>query len=83
MSSWLAWNEPNNPVFMRPQYVRVKSTWVIQSARDYARICNAIVEGIHSAKGGRSWCGVTGPRGNNNPNSGRWNRFRRWHSSWR
>ena len=71
VSSWLAWNEPNNPVFMRPQYVRVGSTWVIQSARDYARICNAIVEGIHSVKGGKVACGVTGPRGNNNPNSGR------------
>ena len=22
VSSWVAWNEPNNPVFMRPQYVR-------------------------------------------------------------
>ncbi len=71
VSSWIAWNEPNNPVFMRPQYVRSGSTWVIQSARDYARICNAIVAGIHSAKGGKVACGVTAPRGNNNPNSGR------------
>jgi len=71
VSSWIAWNEPNNPVFMRPQYVRSGSTWVIQSARDYARICNAIVEGIHTAKGGKVACGVTAPRGNNNPNSGR------------
>jgi hypothetical protein len=71
VSSWVAWNEPNNPVFMRPQYVRSGSTWVIQSARDYARICNAIVAGIHSAKGGKVACGVTAPRGNNNPNSGR------------
>ena len=71
VGSWIAWNEPNNPVFMRPQYVRVGSTWVIQSAKDYARICNAIVAGIHSAKGGKVACGVTAPRGNNNPNSGR------------
>ena len=71
VGNWIAWNEPNNPVFMRPQYVRSGSTWVIQSAKDYARICNAIVAGIHSVKGGKVACGVTGPRGNNNPNSGR------------
>jgi hypothetical protein len=71
VSSWIAWNEPNNPVFMRPQYVRSGSAWVIQSAKDYSRICNAIVQGIHSAKGGKVACGVTAPRGNNNPSSGR------------
>lgn len=71
VSSWMAWNEPNNPVFMRPQYVRSGSKWVIQSAKDYARICNAIVTAIHAAKGGKVACGVTSPRGNNNPNSGR------------
>ena len=71
VSSWVAWNEPNNPVFMRPQYVRSGSRWVIQSAKDYARICNAIVTAIHVAKGGKVACGVTSPRGNNNPNSGR------------
>ncbi len=48
VASWIAWNEPNNPVFMRPQFVRAGNTWVIQSAKDYARICNAIVTGIHS-----------------------------------
>jgi hypothetical protein len=71
VSSWIAWNEPNNPVFMRPQYVRSGSAWIIQSAKDYARICNAIVQGIHSVEGGKVACGVTAPRGNNNPNSGR------------
>ena len=71
VSSWLAWNEPNNPVFLRPQYVRSGSTWVIQSAKDYARICNAIVQGVHQVKGGKVACGVTGPRGNNNPSTER------------
>ena len=33
---WTAWNEPNSPVFLRPQYKRVGTTWVVQSARDYA-----------------------------------------------
>jgi hypothetical protein len=71
---WIAWNEPNNPVFLKPQYVRrqFRSGWVIQSARDYARICNAIVRGIKSVQpGSKVACGVTSPRGNNNPSSSR------------
>ena len=44
---------------------------MIQSAIDYAKICNAIVKGIRKTTIGASKvaCGVTGPRGNNNPNS--------------
>ena len=70
---WLAWNEPNNPAFLRPQYVTVKGQPVIQSAIDYAKICNAIVKGVRKTTVGASKvaCGVTGPRGNNNPNSSR------------
>ena len=76
---WLAWNEPNNPVFLRQQYRRIGGRWVIQSARDYARICNAIVIGIGAAdtevpflrEGQRVACGATAPRGNNNPRSSR------------
>ena len=71
VSSWLAWNEPNNPVFMIPQYVRSGSGWVLQSAKNYAGICNAIVQGVHSVNGGKVACGVTGPRGNNNPSTDR------------
>ena len=68
---WLAWNEPNNPVFLRPQYKKVKGKHVIQSAIDYAKICNAVVKGVRKTTVGASKvaCGVTGPRGNNNPNS--------------
>ena len=67
---WVAWNEPNNPVFLTPQFKRVSGTWVIQSARDYARICNAVVAGVRSGqKGGKVACGATAPRGNNNPSS--------------
>src|SRR5688572_17430576 len=65
---WLAWNEPNNPVFMFPQFRRVGRTVVRQAAKDYARICNAVVAGIHRAGPLRSEkiaCGVTAPRGNN------------------
>jgi len=70
---WLAWNEPNNPVFLTPQYTRRGSRWVVQSAIDYARICNAIYTGVHSAgvANERVACGVTAPRGNNDPSSSR------------
>jgi hypothetical protein len=75
VASWLAWNEPNNPVFLKPQFARdpsVAGGWTIQSARDYARICNAIVQGVKSVQPkAKLACGVTAPRGNNNPNSGR------------
>ncbi len=70
---WLAWNEPNNPAFLRPQYRRVAGGYVAQSPIDYARICNAIVKGITVTTVGASKvaCGITAPRGNNNPTSDR------------
>jgi len=67
---WIAWNEPNLRLGLIPQYRRIgPDRWVIQSAVDYARICNAIVDGIHGTglRGQRVACGVTAPRGNNNP----------------
>jgi hypothetical protein len=69
---WVAWNEPNNPVFLKQQYRRVGGTWVVQSARDYARICNAVVAGVRlGQRGGKVACGATAPRGNNSPASTR------------
>ena len=70
---WLAWNEPNNPAFLRPQYKKVNGAQTIQSAKDYAKICNAIVKGIRVTRVGAAKvaCGVTSPRGNNNPNTSR------------
>ncbi len=70
---WAAWNEPNNPVFLRPQFVKRGGKWVIQSAVDYAHICNAVYNGIHATmySGEKVACGVTAPRGNNNPRSAR------------
>ena len=70
---WLAWNEPNNPAFLRPQYKKVEGKQVIQSAIDYAKICNAVVKGIRVTRVGAAKvaCGVTSPRGNNNPNTSR------------
>jgi hypothetical protein len=68
---WAAWNEPNNPAFLRPQWVKRGGKWVVQSAISYAKICNAVYNGIHATrfKGEQVACGVTGPRGNNSPES--------------
>ena len=68
---WLAWNEPNNPVFLKPQFRRAGGRWVYESARSYARICNAVYAGVHAtlARGHKVGCGVTAPRGNNDPSS--------------
>jgi hypothetical protein len=70
---WLAWNEPNNPIFLTPQYKKTASGWTIQSAVDYAKICNAVYNGVHAtlAPSERVGCGVTSPRGNNDPNGDR------------
>jgi putative glycosyl hydrolase len=68
---WAAWNEPNNPAFLRPQFARKGGKWVIQSAIVYAKICNAVYDGVHATMytGERVACGVTAPRGNNSPGS--------------
>jgi hypothetical protein len=70
---WLAWNEPNNPIFLTPQYKKTAKGWTIQSAVNYAKICNAVYSGVHAtlAPSERVGCGVTSPRGNNNPNGDR------------
>jgi hypothetical protein len=70
---WLAWNEPNNPVFLSPQYKRVNGRQVRWAARDYARICNAVVKGVHAVavRSQKVACGATSPGGNNNPASSR------------
>lgn len=70
---WTAWNEPNNPVFLSPQYRRSGGRWVMQSARDYRRICDAVYNGVHATliKAEKVACGLTAPRGNNNPTGSR------------
>jgi hypothetical protein len=70
---WLAWNEPNNPIFLRPQWKRFRSGWRPQSAFDYAKICSAVWAGVHSTRlrGEKVACGATGPRGNDAPRSSR------------
>ncbi len=70
---WLAWNEPNNPVFLTPQWQKVGGKYVVQSAIAYAKICAAVYSGIHGTmnSGEQVACGATSPRGNNSPSSGR------------
>jgi hypothetical protein len=66
---WTAWNEPNNPIWLTPQW-RGRT---IVSARNYVKICNAVYSGVHASTlaGEKVACGVTGPRGNDNPRSSR------------
>jgi putative glycosyl hydrolase len=70
---WLAWNEPNNPIFLRPQWKMVARKWRVQAAYDYAKICSAISSGVHATRlaGQKVACGATGPRGNDAPRSSR------------
>ena len=76
VSMWTAWNEPNNPVYLSPQYKKVGKTWRVQSAADYAKICNAVMAGVHSQylgplPGETVACGVTAPKGNDAPATAR------------
>jgi hypothetical protein len=73
---WTAWNEPNNPVFLSPQYTKVGKVWQVTSAKNYAQICNAVMAGVHSPYLGplpdeHVACGVTDPKGNDAPSSSR------------
>jgi hypothetical protein len=71
---WLAWNEPNNPIFLAPQWGRInKKHYIPIAAKLYAGICNAVWSGVHSTKLSQEVvaCGATDPRGNNSPRSSR------------
>jgi len=69
---WLAWNEPNNNVFLKPQFARVHGSLHFAAAEAYARICNAVYTGVHSVGGPeRVACGATAPRGFNDPHAAR------------
>jgi hypothetical protein len=72
VSMWTAWNEPNSPAYLTPQYKKVGKTYRAESAYQYARICNAIYNGVHSPylgplQGEQVACGVTDPKGSDNP----------------
>ena len=71
---WLAWNEPNNPIFLAPQWGRInKKRFIPVAAINYARMCAAVYSGVHSTnlRGEVVACGATDPRGNNSPRSRR------------
>jgi hypothetical protein len=74
VSLWLAWNEPNNSVFLTPQFAQVNGRWQFVGAAAYARICNAVYTGVHAVGGPeRVACGATAPRGYNDPTAVRQN----------
>jgi hypothetical protein len=68
VKKWLAWNEPNNPVWLQQS----RGGRFI-SPRTYAQICNAVYQGVHATNfaGEQVACGATGPRGNNQARSSR------------
>jgi hypothetical protein len=70
---WLAWNEPNNPVFLSPQFRRVRGgRYAAWSPRIYSQMCNAIYSGVKAvSRANKVGCGVTAPRGNNAARSSR------------
>jgi hypothetical protein len=65
---WLAWNEPNNPLFLLPQWAKInKHRYIPVAARTYARMCEAVWSGVHATHLRKEvvGCGATDPRGNN------------------
>ena len=65
---WLAWNEPNNPVFLVPQWSKInKNRYVPVAAKVYAGMCRSIYQGVHATRLAKEvvGCGATDPRGNN------------------
>jgi hypothetical protein len=65
-----AWNEPNIPLFLRPQYRKVRGRWVPASPAVYARILTAMRNGIRSVQPTAQVAGgVTAPTGDLFPQS--------------
>ena len=78
---WLAWNEPNNPVFLKPQWAKIgrrctRSRITVRAhvprygpvgAKAYVGICTAIWTGVHASHLAKEvvGCGATDPHGNN------------------
>ena len=74
---WLAWNEPNNPVFLKPQWAKRRSrrydsrSPVAPSLRRHLH--GGLVTGVHASHLAKEvvGCGATDPRGNNAARSSR------------
>ena len=60
---WTAWNEPNQPFQLYAAVQAIRGKYVMQSAINYAKICNAVYTGVHATllKGEKVACGVTAP----------------------
>jgi hypothetical protein len=72
---WTAWNEPNLKFFLRPVPRPWRMSYATAAARAYAKICNAVMRGVHAAQsrmnGEKVACGVTSPRQKRNaPSTG-------------
>ena len=82
VSLWMAWNEPNNPVFLKPQYRRAGKTLgdPVADATTRRSATRSSRASSPSQRSSKVACGATGPRGNNNPNSSRPVRRRRCRS---
>lgn len=70
ITRWTAWNEPNDPTFLKPQYVKKAGGYLPIAGLVYARICTAVHAGVHLAGAEAGYkvtvaCGVTNPGGNN------------------
>ena len=65
---WEVWNEPNVPLFLRPQYVRKGGRWVASSPDEYSKLLKAAYRGIKRADpSARVGGGVTAPAGDADP----------------
>ena len=63
---WLAWNEPNNPIFLAPQWAKIRTrpgTYAASPRKVYAGICTAVWTGVHSTHLANEVvaCGATEP----------------------
>ena len=65
---WEGWNEPNIPLFLRPQYTRKGSRWAPASPATYSALLKAFYAGVKRADTASSIAGaVTAPAGNRCP----------------
>ena len=65
---WEAWNEPNLPLFLRPQYARRGGRLEAVSPRDYSRMLRSVYREVKRVDpGARVGGGVTAPAGDRCP----------------
>ena len=65
---WEAWNEPNIPLFLRPQFARKGRRWVPASPATYSALLKSFYAGVHGADPKAVVAGaVTAPAGDRCP----------------